>query len=72
MDTLDDLLPLIDNGGLRSYVERRRSPYLPFIPERRSKEDRRKKVDRRKIPNQRRKEGPERRSVFKGFESLDK
>ena len=66
MDVLDDLVPIIDNGGQRSYIKRRCNRWLHFFPERRSNSDRRKVVDRRKIQNQRRYEGPERRELLKG------
>jgi hypothetical protein len=64
MSNFDDLLPLLDNGGNRSYVERRRELSENFIKERRSNTDRRKVADRRKVPNQKRKNGPERRVIF--------
>jgi hypothetical protein len=48
MSCLDHLLPFIDNGGRRLYVERRRdSKIAGRIPERRTKE-RRINYDRRK------------------------
>jgi hypothetical protein len=65
MSGLDDLLPLIDNGGKRSHVERRRHADVNGVQERRSNEDRRKIADRRKVPNQMRQDGPERRIIFK-------
>ena len=66
MNVLDYLVPLIDNGGLRSYVKRRCNLRFRVIPERRINSDRRKIVDRRRTPNERRMTGPERRVVFIG------
>jgi len=48
MNCLDHLLPFVDNGGRRSYVERRRNSILFRIPERRAGKDRRINFDRRK------------------------
>jgi hypothetical protein len=48
MSCLDHLLPFIDNGGRRSYVERRRNSKLARIPERRTGKERRIIYDRRK------------------------
>ena len=49
MSGLDHLLPFIDNGGRRSYVERRRdSKIASRIPERRAGKERRIISDRRK------------------------
>lgn len=48
MNCLDHLLPFVDNGGRRSYVERRRNSKLARIPERRTGKDRRIYFDRRK------------------------
>jgi hypothetical protein len=70
MSGLDDLLPLIDNGGNRSHVERRRHSDVNVVPERRTNEDRRKIADRRKVPNQVRQDGPERRTIFKKTTSI--
>ena len=64
MSGLDELLPLIDNGGRRSYIERRRHLRLTPIPERRSDKDRRNNNDRRKTQNKRRIMGSERRAVL--------
>jgi hypothetical protein len=64
MSGLDELLPLIDNGGRRSYSVRRRYPKLARIPERRTYKDRRINYDRRKTQNKRRLMGLERREVF--------
>ena len=67
MNPLDHLIPLLDNGGQRSYVKRRRHLRFRVIPERRTNPDRRKIIDRRKSPNERRMNGPERRMTFKRF-----
>lgn len=64
MNVLDDLVPLIDNGGQRSYVKRRCAARFRVIPERRTNSDRRKIIDRRRVPNEKRVNGPERRAVF--------
>ncbi len=64
MNVLDDLVPLLDNGGLRSYIKRRCNNRFRVIPERRMNADRRKFVDRRGVPSKRRVDGPERRQVF--------
>jgi hypothetical protein len=64
MSGLDELLPLIDNGGRRSYCERRRYLKLVLIPEKRRNNDRRINYDRRKTQNRERLMGPERRAVF--------
>jgi hypothetical protein len=48
MNCLDHLLPYIDNGGRRSYVERRCNSKLARIPERRTGKERRIIYDRRK------------------------
>lgn len=48
MSSLDHLLPFIDNGGRRLYIERRRNSKLARIPERRKGKDRRIYFDRRK------------------------
>ncbi len=66
MNVLDDLVPLIDNGGQRSYTNRRCNLRFRVIPERRTNPDRRKIMDRRTVPNERRMTGSERRMVFKG------
>jgi len=66
VNVLDYLVPLIDNGGQRSYVKRRCNHRFRVIPERRADPDRRTIVDRRTVPNERRMNGPERRVVFKG------
>lgn len=49
MYCLDHLLPFLDNGGRRSYIERRRNSQLVRIPERRTGKERRIINDRRKI-----------------------
>jgi hypothetical protein len=64
VNVLDDLIPLIDNGGQRSYVKRRWNMRFRVIPERRTNPDRRKITDRRRVPNEKRVSGPERRIVF--------
>jgi hypothetical protein len=66
MNVLDDLVPLIDNGGQRAYAKRRCNLRFRLIPERRANSDRRKIIDRRTLPNERRMTEPERRVVFKG------
>ena len=48
MNCLDHLLPFVDNGGRRSYIERRRNSKLARIPERRIGKERRIIYDRRK------------------------
>ena len=52
---------ILDNGGRRSGIERRKFLYTNYFPERRSGKDRRNGVDRRKGYAHR--EGIERRSV---------
>ncbi|MFH1527928.1 MAG: hypothetical protein ABIG69_14955 [Bacteroidota bacterium] len=54
---------ILDNGGRRSDVERRKFSYTNYLPERRSGEDRRSSADRRKERYAQR-GGPERRFVF--------
>ena len=62
MSYLDHLLPFIDNGGRRLYIERRRdSKIAGRIPERRTKE-RRINYDRRKTQNTERLRVQERRT----------
>ena len=52
MNCLDHLVAFIDNGGRRSYVERRRHLKIAArIPERRTGKDRRINYDRRKSEN---------------------
>jgi hypothetical protein len=58
------LVPFIDNGGQRSFVERRKKSNIYYLWERRSNKDRRKIIDRREILNQRRHNGQERRVAF--------
>ena len=67
MNVMDDLVPLIDNGGQRSYVKRRCNLRLVFIKKRRSNQDRRKVDDRRTVQNQKRDNGPERRWTLKAI-----
>ena len=62
---LDELLPLIDNGGRRSHIERRRNSKLARIPQRRTNKDRRINSERRKAQNSRRLKGQERRAWFR-------
>jgi len=64
MNVMDHLVPLIDNGGQRSYVKRRSGIQIRFISERRTNPDRRRLVDRRRVANTRRLLGPERRIAF--------
>jgi len=64
MNVLDHLIPLLDNGGQRSYLKRRCNFRFRVIPERRTNPDRRKIFDRRRVPNTRRMKGPERRIAF--------
>lgn len=54
---------VLDNGGRRFGIDRRKFSYTNYFPERRSGEDRRSGVDKRKKIYARR-EGIERRSVF--------
>lgn len=64
MSGLDNLIAFIDNGGTRSYSERRRSGAIEHRPERRMQYDRRSGADRRRKLNEKRKRGKERRTVF--------
>jgi len=65
MSCLDNLLPFIDNGGRRLYVERRRdSKIAARIPERRTYKERRINYDRRKTQNTERLRGIERRAFL--------
>jgi hypothetical protein len=65
MSCLDHLLPFIDNGGRRLYVERRRdSKIAARIPERRTYKKRRINYDRRKTQNTERIRGIERRAFL--------
>lgn len=64
MNATTCLEPFIDNGGQRTFVERRKKTNIYFLWDRRSPADRRKIIDRRKTLNQNRPEGPERRVVF--------
>ena len=65
MSCLDHLLPFIDNGGRRLYVERRRNSKIAGrIPERRSYKERRINYDRRKTQNTERLRGIERRAFL--------
>jgi hypothetical protein len=65
MNCLDHLLPFIDNGGRRLYVERRRdSKIAGRIPERRTYKERRINYDRRKTQNTKRISVIERRAFL--------
>jgi len=65
MNCLDHLLPFIDNGGRRLYLERRRdSKIAGRIPERRTYKERRINYDRRKTQNTERLRGIERRAFL--------
>ena len=64
MSGLDELLSFIDNGGRRTYIERRQHLRITPIPDRRANKDRRNTNDRRMTQNKRRTKGPERRLVF--------
>ena len=61
MSGVDNLVPLIDNGGTRSGSERRTKTSSIHNSEKRSATDRRSGVDRRRILNQKRNYGVERR-----------
>jgi hypothetical protein len=65
VDCLDHLVALIDNGGRRSWVERRQNSSLNHLSEKRFISDRRKSIDRRKSQNQKRINGSERRAIHK-------
>ena len=62
---LDHLVALLDNGGRRSWVERRQNSSLNQLSEKRSIGDRRINIDRRKLQNQKRVNGSERRAIHK-------
>ncbi len=64
MSGTDGLVPFIDNGGQRAFVERRKRTEIIYLWEIRSNKDRRQITDRRETLNQRRRNGPERRAVF--------
>jgi hypothetical protein len=64
MSDLDHLLIFIDNGGRRSYIERRRNSRLARISERRTGKERRINHDRRKIQNGSQLMRPERRKFL--------
>ena len=64
MNSLDHLLAFIDNGGRRTYTERRRNSKLARIPDRRTYKERRINYDRRKDQDNRDLMTPERRFVF--------
>ena len=73
MSGLDHLLPLIDNGGRRSYIERRRNSKIAGrIPDRRTGEERRINHDRRKYQNDGHLMRPERRAfLYEEIKSYD-
>lgn len=72
MNDLDHLLIFVDNGGRRSYVERRRNSKLDRISERRTGKERRINFDRRKKQNGRQFMRPERRACMdKAIKALD-
>ena len=62
MNSLDDLLPLIDNGGTRTGAERRQLLFFKKALDRRTERDRRSGADRRRLTNNTRDNGLERRS----------
>jgi hypothetical protein len=64
MSGTDGLVPFIDNGGQRAFVERRKKSDILYLWERRLNKDRRQIADRRETLNQRRCNGPERRAVY--------
>ena len=64
-NSLDFLVSLIDNGGRRSWVERRQDSRFMDLSDKESTIDRRKSIDRRKQQNQKRVNGSERRAIFK-------
>lgn len=64
MTGTNGLVPFIDNGGQRAFVERRKNTGVIYLRERRSNQDRRQIADRRETLNQRRCKERERRVVF--------
>jgi hypothetical protein len=64
LDGLNGLVPLIDNGGRRSYIDRRRYFNVVALYGKRSKRDRRMTLDRRNNTNQYIPNHLERRTVF--------
>jgi len=64
MNVLDSLVGLIDNGGTRDAADRRKKTPSETESERRSVHDRRSGADRRRIPNDKRRQGIERRTHF--------
>jgi hypothetical protein len=64
MSGTECLVPFIDNGGQRSFIERRKKSNILYLKDRRSHKDRRKLIDRRGVLNQKRRCGPERRVIF--------
>ena len=69
MNGLDHLLSFIDNGGRRSYLERRRNSKLARIPEKRRSKNRRIDDERRKTQNIRLLTGSERRVVWMKYDA---
>ena len=66
MSGVDHLRPLIDNGGRRSYIERRRNSKIAGrIPDRRSHKERRIHYDRREVQNGRQPIRAERRALLR-------
>ncbi len=55
----------VDNGGIRSSIEKRQFSYIFHVPERRSGKDRRSGLDRRSEISQMRQNVIERRAVCK-------
>jgi hypothetical protein len=64
MGATNCLVPFVDNGGQRCFVERRNKLNILSLWDRRSNTDRRKIIDRREALNQKRHTGSERRVVF--------
>ena len=69
MSGTECLVPFIDNGGQRAFIERRKETKIIFLWDRRSNRERRKIIDRREALNQERQSGPERRGVFQSDNS---
>ena len=65
MDGTTCLVPFIDNGGQRAFVERRKKSNIVCLWDRRSHTERRQIIDRREALNQERHYGSERRVVFR-------
>ena len=71
MNVMDELIPLIDNGGTRTGLERRNQDEPEKSPDRRTRRDRRSGADRRRVVNTKRKKGVERRTVFSQSEQSE-